>query len=135
VRALFSRYWNTQRKAWNKKRRCALSVIQIEQLEISMRYGFYVAAAAALLMAAPAAAGELRAQSTELSSQGLSVDVPGVGVRVGPNARDRRYDRDDDRRRHRGWRDREVRGEGCKTVTVRERAPNGAMITRTRSNC
>ena len=65
--------------------------------------------AAACLIAAPVAAGELRgAQSTELSSQGVYVGVPGVGVRVGPD-RDRH-----DGRRDRRWRDREVRGGGCK---------------------
>jgi hypothetical protein len=121
----------------NKNRDRALSTIQMKQLEISMRNGFYIAAAAVLLMATPAVAGELRAQSTELSSQGVVLEGPGVGVRVGPGVRDRGYnrDRDNDRGRHRGWRDREVRGEGCKTVTVKERAPNGAMVTRTRSNC
>jgi hypothetical protein len=88
-----------------------------------------IAAAAALLIAAPAAAGELgRVQSTEISSQGIYVG-PG-GVRVETDRRDRR-----DRYRHRGWRDRHVRGEGCKTVTVRERRPDGSVITRTRSRC
>jgi hypothetical protein len=85
--------------------------------------------AAACLIAAPVAAGELRAQSTEFSSQGISIEGPGVGVRVGP---DRRHD---DGRRHRHWRDREVRSGGCKTVTVRETLPNGTTVSRTRSRC
>jgi hypothetical protein len=92
--------------------------------------------AAACMIAAPVAAGELRgAQSTEFSSQGVYIDGPGVGVRVGPN----RHRDDGWRRRH--WRDREVRGvrgfrgDGCRTVTVREMLPNGSMVTRTRSRC
>ncbi len=85
-----------------------------------------LAAAAACLIAAPAAAGELRtATSSEFSSQGIHVDVPGVGVRIG----------DRDRYRHRHWREREVRGSGCKTVTVRETMPNGTTVKRTRSSC
>jgi hypothetical protein len=86
--------------------------------------------AAACMIAAPVAAGELRgAQSTEFSSQGVYIDGPGVGVRVGRD-RDRH-----DRWRHRGWRDREVRGPGCRTITVRETLPNGATVMRTRSRC
>ena len=89
-----------------------------------MRYGFCIAAAAVALLAVPASAGSL---PTDFSSQGVYLEGPGVGVRVGGP--------DHDRRRHREhFRDREVRG-GCKTVTVRERGPNGSMITRTRSNC
>ena len=93
-----------------------------------MRNGIYIAAAAALLIAAPAAAGDLRnVQSTEISSQGVYIEGPGVGVRVGP-------DRDRDRER-RHWRDREVRGDGCRTITVRETRPDGSVVTRTRSSC
>lgn len=98
-----------------------------------MRNGLYIAAAAALLIAAPAAAGK-RAQSTELSSQGIHLEGPGVGVRVGRGVRD--YNRD--RRRHRHWRDREVRGDrgdGCRRVTVRETRPDRTVVTRTRTNC
>ena len=87
-----------------------------------------LAAAAACLLSAPVAAGELRAQSTELSSQGVYIGTPGVGVRVGPDHR--RYE---GRRGY--WRDREVRGSGCKTVTVRETLPNGTRVKRTRSTC
>ena len=84
--------------------------------------------AAACLIAAPVAAGELRgAQSTEFSSQGVYIEGPGVGVRVG-------RDRDRDGYRHRGWRDREVRGN-CRTVTVRETLPDGTRVSRTRSRC
>jgi hypothetical protein len=87
----------------------------------------FFAAAAACLIAAPVAAGELRgAQSTEFSSQ---VEVGPGGVRIGP--------RDTYRDRRDRWRDREVRGErgGCKTVTVRETLPDGTRVKRTRSNC
>ena len=87
--------------------------------------------AAACLIAAPVAAGELRgAQSTEFSSQGVYIGTPGVGVRVGPEHRRYGYGHD---RRH--WRDREVRGNGCKTVTVRETRPDGSRVSRTRSSC
>lgn len=84
---------------------------------------------AACLIAAPVAAGELRAQSTEFSSQGVYIEGPGVGVRVGP---DRRHH---DGWRHRHWRDREVRSGGCKTITVRETRPDGSRVTRTRERC
>ena len=85
--------------------------------------------AAACMIAAPVAAGELRgAQSTEFSSQGVYIGAPGVGVSVGT-------DRYRDGYRHRGWRDREVRGNGCRTVTVRETMPDGTRVSRTRSRC
>ena len=80
-----------------------------------MRKSLIIVAAAAGLLAVPAAAGELRAQSTEFSSQGVYIGTPGVGVRVGPERRryhERRY-----------WRERDVRHGGCKTVSVRETCP------------
>jgi hypothetical protein len=80
-----------------------------------------IATAVAALTAVPASAGPL---STELSSQ-VYLDGPGVDVRIG----------DRDRYRHRHWRDREVRGDRCKTVTVTETLPNGTRVKRTRSNC
>jgi hypothetical protein len=89
-----------------------------------MRYGFCIAAMAAGLLAAPAFAGP---QSTEFSSQGVTIDGPGVGIHVGP---EHRHWRDRDHR----WHEREVRGN-CKTVTVKERAPDGSMISKTRTNC
>jgi hypothetical protein len=104
-----------------------LAPIQTEQLEKPQMQKFLIAAAAACLIATPVAAGELRAQSTELSSQGIHIEGPGVGVRVGPERR--RHERRD------GFRDREVRGEGCKTVTVRETLPDGTRVKRTRSTC
>src|SRR3954452_19905266 len=88
----------------------------------SMRKFLFIAAAACLI-AAPAAAGELRgAQATELASQGVYGDGPGVGLPVGP---DRARGRD---LRH--WREREVRREGCRTVTVRETLPDGTRVKR-----
>jgi hypothetical protein len=84
--------------------------------------------AAACLLAVPAVAGELRGQSIEFSSQGVYLEGPGVGVRVGPDRRDRWRER-----RH--WREREVRREGCRTVTVRESRPDGSIVTRTRTRC
>jgi hypothetical protein len=93
-----------------------------------MRKFLILGAAAACVLAVPAMAGELRAQSTEFSSQGVYIGTPGVGVRVGPERRDHWRDR-----RH--WREREVRHGGCKTVTVRETMPNGSVVTRSRSRC
>jgi hypothetical protein len=86
----------------------------------------YLAAAAVCLIAAPAAAGDVRGQATEFSSQGVYIGTggPGVDVRVGPDRRDRRH-----------WREREVRRGGCKTVTVRETMPDGTRVKRTRSSC
>ena len=92
-----------------------------------MRKSLIIIAAATGLLAVPAAAGELRAQSTEFSSQGVYIGGPGVGVRVGP---ERRHWQE---RRH--WREREVRHGGCKTVSVRETRPDGSLVTRTKSRC
>jgi hypothetical protein len=82
-----------------------------------------VAAAAVLAAAVPSAPG---------FAQGVSVEVPGADVRIG-NTRDR------DRDRYRGdRRDRDrvtVGGRGCKTVTVRERLPDGTRVTRRKSSC
>jgi hypothetical protein len=104
--------------------------ILTEQLENLMRKSF-LAVATVCLFAMPAAAGELRgAQSTEFSSQGVYIEGPGVGMRVGPDRRDRW--------RERRWREREVRrggGDGCRSVTVRETRPDGSVVTRTRSRC
>jgi hypothetical protein len=81
-----------------------------------------VAAAAVLAAAVPSAPG---------FAQGVSVDVPGVGVRIGDP--DRRRDRDvyRERRRERIT----VGGEGCRTVTVKERLPNGTTVIRKKSSC
>lgn len=94
-----------------------------------MRKFLFVAAACLLAAPLAASAGELRGTSTEFSSQGVYIDGPGVGVRVGPG---RERERFHERRR---FRDREVRGEGCRTVTVRETRPDGTRVSRTRSRC
>ena len=53
-------------------------------------------------------------------AQGIAVDTPGGGVRIGEPGY--RHHRDWDRpyvREHRYYRDRDVRLRGCKTVTIR----------------
>ncbi|MGH6767422.1 MAG: hypothetical protein ACRECO_00205 [Xanthobacteraceae bacterium] len=59
----------------------------------------------------------------------VSIDVPGVDVRVGS---DRHYYRHygSDRERRVIRRDRD-----CRTVTVRERRPNGNVVVRKRTRC
>lgn len=79
--------------------------------------------AAGTLMAAPPAMAQ------------VVFEGPGVGVRVGPEPYYRDYDRWD-RARYRShyhtyaWRDR-----GCRTVTVRERLPDGQIVVHTRERC
>ena len=69
------------------------------------------------------AAGTLIATAPAMAQ--VHIEGPGVGVRVGPD----RYDRGYDRRSYRSYE------RGCRTVTVRERMPNGTVITRTRERC
>ena len=88
-----------------------------------MRKFLILGAAAACLLAVPAAAGELRAQSTEFSSQGVYIGTPGVGVRVGPDRRDRH--------RHGYWRDRDVRGGLQDRDGARDAAGRHARIAHT----
>jgi len=62
------------------------------------------------------------------------LEGPGVGIRVGPEPYYRDYDRWD-RGSYRSydsyaWRDRD-----CRTVTVRERMPDGRIVVRTRERC
>jgi hypothetical protein len=71
------------------------------------------------------------------SAQGVAIEGPGVGVRVGePRYREREWG---DRERfgeHRIYRDRvTVGGEGCRSVTVRKRLPDGSVVVRRRSSC
>jgi hypothetical protein len=62
--------------------------------------------------------------STPSLAQGVAVEVPGVGVRIGEPPRRDRVHREE-------WREREVRSSPrCRTVTVTEDTPTG---TRTRS--
>ena len=68
--------------------------------------------------------------TANVSAQGVAVEVPGVGVRIGdPDRRDRYRER---------RRDRETTGyveEGCRSVTVRERRPDGSVVVRKKTNC
>jgi hypothetical protein len=96
-----------------------------------MRVSLYAFAAVAMLLA-------VGTVPTGVAAQGVSVEVPGVGVRVGRDREDYRDRRDRDRER-RVYRERETYGSGgrrgCKEVTVRERMPDGTTITRRKSSC
>jgi hypothetical protein len=65
------------------------------------------------------------------SAQGIGVDVPGVGVRIGDPDRPRyREHRREDRER-RGFREREVRsGQNCRTVTIQH--DDGTVVRKRR---
>jgi hypothetical protein len=93
-------------------------------MEWTMRASLFVLAAATMLAAAVPA--------SSVSAQGVSIQGPGVGVRIG----------EPDRYRDRRWREdryycgRETRGgPGCRTVTVRERMPDGSVVVRRRTRC
>lgn len=90
-----------------------------------MRASLLALAAATVLVAAAPAPMAL--------AQGVAIEAPGVGVRVGePRYRDRYYDG----RERRIYRDRvTVGGEGCRSVTVRKRLPDGSVVVRKRSSC
>jgi hypothetical protein len=90
-----------------------------------MRASILAITAATLLAAVP---------GSSVSAQGVSVDVPGAGVRIGdPDRRDR------DRRSHRDRDgDRVTVGggsEGCRTVTTKKRMPDGSVVIRRKSSC
>jgi len=75
-----------------------------------------------------AAAGSIAAfaPTTASQAQGIAVEVPGVGVRIGEPPR---------RDRERVIEEREVRGgPKCRTVTVTEDTPNGSR-SRTKQEC
>ena len=75
------------------------------------------------------AAGTLMAAAPAMAQ--VVIEGPGVGVRVGPEPYYRDHDRWD--RGHYysyAWRDRD-----CRTVTVRERMPDGRIVVRTRERC
>jgi hypothetical protein len=79
------------------------------------------------------AAGTLVAAAPAMAQ--VHFEGPGVGVRVGPEPRyrDRDYDRwDRSAYRSYGYRDRD---RGCRSVTVRERLPDGSTVVRTRERC
>ena len=78
------------------------------------------------------AAGTLFAAAPAMAQ--VVIEGPGVGVRVGPEPHYRDHHHWD--RSHRdgyhsyAWRDRD-----CRTITVRERRPDGRVVVRTRDRC
>jgi hypothetical protein len=66
--------------------------------------------------------------STPSVAQGIAVEVPGVGVRIGEPPRRERVRREE-------WQEREVRSSpNCRTVSVTEDTPTGTR-TRTKREC
>jgi len=88
-----------------------------------MRASLLALAAATLLAAA--------APASTASAQGVRIEGPGVGVRVGePGYREHRWGE------RRFYDDRAtVGGPGCRSVTVRKRLPDGSVVVRRRSSC
>jgi hypothetical protein len=79
-----------------------------------------------LVLLAAATAISAFAPTTASLAQGIAVEVPGVGVRIGEPPR---------RERERVFEEREVRGTPkCRIVTVQEDTPSGS-ISRTREVC
>ncbi len=76
------------------------------------------------------AAGTLLAAAPAMAQ--VVIEGPGVGLRVGPEPHYRDYDRRGYRDGYHSyaWRDRE-----CRTITVRERMPDGRVVVRTRERC
>jgi hypothetical protein len=98
-------------------------------MERAMRVPLYAFAGVAMLLAVGTA-------PTGVSAQGVTIEGPGVGVRVGRD----RDDWGDRRSERRYYRDRDTSGysgggRGCREVTVRERLPDGSTVTRTRTRC
>jgi hypothetical protein len=87
---------------------------------------FFIAATAALMAAVPV---------SSVSAQGVTIEGPGVGVRVGNQDRYRERGWREERREGRHYRDRATVGEGCRTSTVKKRMPDGSVIVRRRSSC
>jgi hypothetical protein len=91
---------------------------------------FVIAAATATMLAAAVPA-------SSASAQGVAIEGGGMGVRVGEP--DRYRERRGDERRYgegRHFRDRAtVGGEGCRTVTVKKRMPDGSVVVRRKSSC
>ena len=83
-----------------------------------MRASLFILAGAIMLGAA--------VPVSNVSAQGVSIEGPGVGVRVG----------EPDRYRERHiYGERRTVGEGCRSVTVRKRLPDGSVVVRRRSTC
>jgi hypothetical protein len=95
-----------------------------------MRASLFAIAAATMLAAAVPA--------SSVSAQGVAVEGGGMGVRVGEPDRYRERRGGDERRYGEGrhYRDRAtVGGEGCRTVTVKKRMPDGSVVIRRKSSC
>jgi len=93
-----------------------------------MRASLLAVAAATMLAAAVPTSSPL--------AQGVTIEGPGAGVRVGEPDRYRERGWRDERREGRYDRDRAtVGGEGCRTVTVKKRMPDGSTVVRRRSSC
>jgi len=78
-----------------------------------------------------AAAGILAGAASTALAQGVAIEGPGVGVRVGEPGY--RHHWRDEGRYH--YRERATVGEGCRSVTVRKRLPDGSVVVRRRSSC
>ena len=91
-------------------------------MERNMRATLLGIAASTLLLAS--------VPTANVSAQGVAVEVPGVGVRIGDP--DRR-----DRWRERRYRERETTGyrDGCRSVTVKSRRPDGSVVVRRKTDC
>jgi len=88
---------------------------------------FVIAAATALAAAVPA---------SSVSAQGVTVEGAGVGVRVGEPDRYGERRRGERYGEGRHYRDRATVGEeGCRTVVVKKRMPDGSVVIRKRSSC
>jgi hypothetical protein len=95
-----------------------------------MRATLFVIAAATMLAAAVPA--------SSASAQGVAIEGSGMGVRVGEPDRYRERRGGDERRygERRHYRDRAtVGGEGCRSVTVKNRMPDGSVVIRRKSSC
>ncbi len=79
------------------------------------------------------AAGTLVAAAPAAMSQ-VAIEGPGVGIHVGPQPYYRDHHRWD-RGYHDGYQSYAWRERGCRTVTVRERMPDGRIVVRTRERC
>ena len=82
------------------------------------------------LMIGIVAAGTMMA-AAPASAQLFSFEAPGVGVHVGPGP----YHRDRDWNRDRYYDHYAYEDRSCRTVTVRERMPDGRVVVRTRERC
>jgi hypothetical protein len=82
-----------------------------------------------------ATVGLLLSGTPSFAQVGVEVGPGGIGVGVGRDRdyrRDRYYDRREyiEGRRYRGY-----RAEGCRTTIIRDRRPNGDVVTRRISRC